>query len=289
MTSASTLRVIHASIPPRAQGDGHPFSLQRFALVKQQQLRVNPIMTPSMPQIQVPPRLPPVACHGSPARRTLAAVLLTLAFVCCGCSHHGYRGQETTISQKASILFETSDGKYISFDDAKATAILKGLKWLPSQGVTVLDSMVTATPGTIKWSYGSTYYSAQGVRLKLKAKIRIERDCPLGTSRISVDLPASEPLLYLSGAHLSTQRGQDTPDNFYLNSLMSSAQSVNFDAEKMMKLLRKPPATISTKAHVIDLNVHKTLANSLVAQFGLVAGAILGVIILLAVGAALSD
>lgn len=244
-------------------------------------------MNSSMPNIWMSTLVSPDARNGSTAQRILAAVLLTLAFVGCGCTHHVYRGQETTITETTGLCFETLDGQYLTFDDAKATFILRGVGWSPDPGITVLGAVVSSTPDTISWSIGNTSYSAPGVRLKIDAKVRIDQNCALGPVSIGIKIPGAEPLLDATGAHLSVQRGLNAPDNLFPPTLAGNPQAINEDAAQLLKLLRAKPVTAIS--NVINVKVHETRLNCWLVQFGIGLAITLGVLALLAVAMANSD
>ena len=111
----------------------------------------------------------------------------------CGGTYVG-TGEEEEVDNSAEVFLAAGGGKHIPIPEPYCQRLTEGYQWVLPRGMELIEGNIEASCGKVHWSDGGYDYSAEGVNIKAKGKIRVQEDCCEGTYWLSVALPVLSKL-----------------------------------------------------------------------------------------------
>jgi len=129
-------------------------------------------------------------------------VLSAVALVCVGvsgCGREVARGQQLKLRETVGIYFAAEDDKYHPLSREEVDSLLKGAVWLSPDGIELVERKVDVSKTNVTWMDGSHQYICEGADIRFNITAKIKEDCPTGTYRVMMILPAVKAISGLSG------------------------------------------------------------------------------------------
>ena len=91
------------------------------------------------------------------------------------------------------VLKVADDKSYVLKQDM-VDLLVSEPEWFVSPGIEIMEKSIEAKAWPVVWHEGSTTYSAKGMRLWVKGKVKVQRDCPKGRHQLYLLLPHLQAL-----------------------------------------------------------------------------------------------
>ncbi|HUU18940.1 MAG TPA: hypothetical protein VMW72_17445 [Sedimentisphaerales bacterium] len=128
-------------------------------------------------------------------------IFIALLLLVSSCKRTDYAvGDEIEFEEPIDIYLKVSNNKSYVLEKELVEHLVSNSEWFLHPDIEIIEKSINAKAWPIRWAEEGTQYTAKGMRLWAKAKVKVQKNCPKGRYQLRLYLPHLQALTSKIGA-----------------------------------------------------------------------------------------